>query len=171
MSWLLTNRLTEQHYRHEETRNLFLSLGCRQALSQISTSCSHAQQMQIHRGGSCQGDPGQGDSTHARETHSISDTNAASAQPAVRSTQRCSPGKPRLPRLRGLLQVQGGMSDLAAVSVVAGLTWPFPTNKDWQPVDIGVWCSSKIKSFWGNKGRRSERRFITRQLESFSSWN
>lgn len=30
-------------------------------------------------------------------------------------------------------------------------------------------CSSKIKSFWGNKGRRSEPKFITRQLELFSS--
>lgn len=99
---------------------------------------SRAQQMQIHRRGSCQGDAGQSDSTRAHETHSISDTNAASAPPAVRSTQRCSPGNPPLLQLQGLLQVRGGMSDPPAVSVVAGLRWPFFTNPDRQPVDIGV---------------------------------
>lgn len=130
---------------------------------------SHAQQMQNHCRGSCQGDVEQGDSTHA-QTHSISDTNAASALPAVSSTQRCGPAKPPLLLLQGLLQVQGGTSDPAAVAVVAGLTWPSSTNKSWQRVDIGLWCSSEIKYFWGNKDR-NERKFITTQLQLFSSWN
>lgn len=123
-SWLLSNRLIGQHYRHEEIQ---MQTG---TVTNFHVLFTHAQQMQIQRRGSCQGDAGQGDSTHAHETHSISDTNAASALLAVRSTQSCGLGKAPLLQLRGLLQVQGGMSDPAALSVVVGLTWPFPTNKD-----------------------------------------
>lgn len=63
------------------------------------------------------GDVEQGDRTHA-QTHSISDTNAAAALLAVRSNLRCSLDKALLLLLQGLLQVQGGVSNTAAVTVV-----------------------------------------------------
>lgn len=71
---------------------------------------------------SMHGDVERGDRTHA-QTHSISDTNAAATLLAVRSDLRCSLDKPLLLLLQGLLQVQGGVSNTAAVSVVVGLRW------------------------------------------------
>lgn len=75
---------------------------------------------QMHHKVSMHGDVERGDRTHA-QTHSISDTNAAAALLAVRSNLSCSLDKPPLLLLQGLLQVQGGVSNTAAVTVVVNL--------------------------------------------------
>lgn len=81
------------------------------------TLAFHRTCTQMHHKVSMHGDVERGDRTHA-QTHSISDTNAAAALLAVRSNLRCSLDKPPLLLLQGLLQVQGGVSNTAAVTVV-----------------------------------------------------
>lgn len=108
----------------------------------------------------------QGDSTHTRVKHTAYQTLMQHAQcrlseplsAAVRVNHGCC-------SRRAFLQVHGRR----LIRLLLASRGPSPltkTDSQW----ISVRCSSKIKSFWEGKGSRSERKFITRQLELCSSW-